>query len=303
MSSIVKTINLCKTYGKQRVVDSFSMDIKEGHIYGLIGPNGAGKTTIMKMVAGLVSQDGGKISLFGDEKNLEKSREHMSFMIEAPYLDTSMTAYENMQYISKLRNVNDNNRICEVLKFIGLENTGKKQVKNFSLGMKQRLGIGMALLPNPKVMILDEPINGLDPEGIVDVRNKLKYLCEKESITIVISSHILSELAELCTDFIIINKGKMIETFSADELKDKCRSYIAIKTNDMDKTIDILKSNLAVCTFEMTDTGEIHLYEKIDELEQVSKTLTDGGVIITKFAVEGESLEEYYMSKVEVENE
>ena len=111
MSSIVKTINLCKTYGKQRVVDSFSMDIKEGHIYGLIGPNGAGKTTIMKMVAGLVSQDGGKISLFGDEKNLEKSREHMSFMIEAPYLDTSMTAYENMQYISKLRNVNDNNRI------------------------------------------------------------------------------------------------------------------------------------------------------------------------------------------------
>ena len=211
MASVISLRGLTKVYGDKRVVDNFSLDVENGHIYGLIGPNGAGKTTIMKMIAGLIDPAEGEIELFGSGKDLDADRERASFMIEAPYLDKSFTARENMEYISRLRGVADSSKIDEILELVGLESTGKKLVKHFSLGMKQRLGIGMALLPDPEVMILDEPVNGLDPEGIVEVRNLLKRLKDERGITILISSHLLAELSELCTDFVIIDKGVLVE--------------------------------------------------------------------------------------------
>lgn len=303
MEDILQLERLTKVYGKRKaaVIDQFDLTIKKGHIYGLIGPNGAGKTTIMKMIAGLTAPTSGTITIFGNSQNLGESRSRMSFMLEAPYLDGSMTALENMRYIRYVRGVAKEERIKEVLEYVGLADTGKKPVKQFSLGMKQRLGIGMALLPGPEIMILDEPVNGLDPEGIVDVRNILRQLCFEEGITILISSHLLSELSELCTDFAIINHGKLAESFSDVELAEKCRSFLTIKTNDIDKTAAVLEQNLHVTEYKVVGKDELRLFTHLDKVETVSKTITDSGLILTKLVLEGENLEEYYLSKVSQE--
>ena len=307
MEHILQMEHLTKTYGKAAAktaaVEDFSLTIEKGHIYGLIGPNGAGKTTIMKMIAGLTAPTSGKMALFGDFQNLDESRNRMSFMLEAPYLDGSMTAWQNMQYIRYVRGVAKEERISEVLEFVGLADTGKKRVKHFSLGMRQRLGIGAALLPSPEIMILDEPVNGLDPEGIVDVRNMLKKLCEEEGITILISSHLLSELSELCTDFAIINRGQLVECFSAEELEEKCRSFLTIRTNDINRTAAVLEQKLQVTEYKVVENDEIRLFECLNEVEKVSKAITDSGLILTKLVTEGENLEEYYLSKVSPEEE
>lgn len=303
MEYILELKNLTKKYGKKTVVDSVNLSVEKGHIYGLIGPNGAGKTTIMKMIAGLAEESAGSIALFGSETNLDASRSRMSFMLEAPYLEPSMTARENMEYIRYVRGVADKKRIDEILEFVGLDNVGKKKVAKYSLGMKQRLGIGMALLPKPELMILDEPVNGLDPEGIVEVRNMLKKLANEDGITILISSHLLSELSELCTDYAIINEGNMLECLSAEELEAKCRTYVVIQTDDIHETAAIIEQKLETKNYQVVEHDEIHLFDYVNDVKKVSKMITDSGQIITKLVVEGESLESYYLSKVGGQNE
>lgn len=303
MEPILEVKNLTKVYKKVPVVDNVSFSLQKGHIYGLIGPNGAGKTTIMKMLAGLTEQSSGEINLFGSAKNLDKSVDRMSFMIEAPYLDGQMTARQNLEYMRYVRGVADKNRIDKVIDFVGLSDVGKKPVKNYSLGMRQRLGIGMALLSEPEIMVLDEPVNGLDPEGIIDVRKMLLKLCEEDGKTILISSHLLAELSELCTDFLLIRKGKIIEEFSAEELEAKCRNHLTLRTNRLDETAAFLENELGIKEYKAVHGEELHVFEKLNELEEISKAITDNGFIITKFVVEGENLEEYYMSKVGDKNE
>lgn len=300
MKYVLQTKNLTKMYGKNKVkvVDNFNLNMKKGHIYGLIGPNGAGKTTIMKMIAGIIMPDDGSIELFGNSNNLDKERSRMSFMLEMPYIDVSMNARQNMQYVRFIRGVADEKRIDEVLEFVGLKDIRDKKAKLFSLGMKQRLGIGMTLLPSPEIMVLDEPVNGLDPEGIVDVRNILKKLSEEQGITILISSHLLSELSELCTDYIIINKGVLVENMSAEELEKKCRTYISVKTNDIERTAAILEQTAGITKYKVIENNEIHIYERLKDIEFISKTITDNNLIITKLNTEGENLEQYYLSKV-----
>ena len=303
MASVISLENVTKIYKskkkKSTVVDRVSFDIEEGHIYGLIGPNGAGKTTIMKMIGGLAMQDEGSISLFGktEEKELDKVRDRISFMIEAPIIEGGMTARQNMEFIRYMRGVASDERIDEVLEFVGLADTGDKLAKRFSLGMKQRLGIGMALLPNPDVLVLDEPVNGLDPEGIAYVRHILKKLCVEDKKTILISSHLLTELYELCTDFIIINEGKLVEKLSKEEMIEHARSYVSLTTNKNSETVAYIENKLNIKDFKVRDNGEIRLYEGIDDIEKLSKSITDAGFIITRLCEEGESLEEYYLEK------
>lgn len=301
MAAVIETDNLTKIYKKVKAVDSFCLRIEKGHIYGLIGPNGAGKTTIMKMLAGITLPDDGEIRLFGDGDRLSEKRHRMSFMIEAPYLDGNMTAWNNMNYIGLLRGVGDEKRVNEVLELVGLADTGRKLVKNFSLGMKQRLGIGMALLSEPEILVLDEPVNGLDPEGIVEVRNMLLRLNKERNITILISSHILSELSELCTDFALISHGKLIESFASGELMEKCGRHLVISTNALQETAAMLKEKLSIKRYHFTGQ-ELHLYDHMEDVEQVSRMITEHGFIITKLVYEGGNLEEYYMSKVGGEN-
>lgn len=304
MSQTILTIrNMSKTYGKAKVVDNFSLEVKKGHICGLIGPNGAGKTTIMKMMAGLTLPDNGEMSLWGDSTNLDKNRKRMSFMIESPIIDPEMTARQNLTYLRYVRGVADKNKIDEVLEFTGLSDTGKKRAKHFSLGMKQRLGIAMSLLTDPEIMVLDEPVNGLDPEGIVEVRHMLQKLSDERNVTIIISSHLLSELSELCTDYTIINHGKLIVSLSAEELSEQCKSYICVRTDNMEKTTAVLEEKLSLKDYKVFHDQELHIFEKLDKVALISKTITDNGIVITKLCEEHASLEEFYLSKVGDDNE
>ena len=297
MEYVMELEGLSKSYGEKKVVDSFSFKMEKGHVYGLIGPNGAGKTTVMKMMAGLTGADCGSMKFFGSE-NLDKMRERMSFIIEEPYMDLSMTARQNMEYVRRLRGIPDRARIDELLAFVGLGDTGKKPAKKFSLGMRQRLGLAMAMLPGPEVMVLDEPINGLDPEGIIDVRNMLKKLVNDSGVSILISSHILKELAELCTDYAIIREGKLIEELSHEELLQRTHTRLALQTDDVARTATVVEEKLNIHDYKITHENELLIYEGLDDLKRISKTVTDQGLIITRFNLEGESLEEYYIGKV-----
>lgn len=305
MSEIIIDVNaLEKQYMKQKAVNNVSFQIKKGMICGLIGPNGAGKTTIMKMLGGLAIPTGGSISVFGEttEHGLAKSRTRMSFMIETPYAKEKMTARENLEIQRIQKGVPDKKRIDEVLEIVNLTDTGKKPVKNFSLGMRQRLGIANALLTKPEIMVLDEPINGLDPEGIVEIRELLLRLNRDEHITIIISSHILSELSLLCTDYIFINHGEIIQTVSAAELKKICKEYYRIDTDNNSLAAAVLENKLGLTQFDVDRDGTIKLYEGLDDIRNVSKALFENGVVPTTLVMNEANLEQYYMNMVGEEN-
>ncbi len=297
-NSVITMTNITKRFKKAEVVKNFSLDVKKGSITGLIGPNGAGKTTIMKILAGLMFQTSGELSFYGSRDDLDLNRRRMSFMIEAPIVDYNMTAYENLNYVRYVRGYPDKKRIDEVLDIVDLKDTGRKKALKFSLGMRQRLGIAMALLTKPEVLVLDEPVNGLDPEGIVEVRHILQKLSEDQGVTILISSHLLSELSELCTDFSIINKGQLVENLSLEELHDRCRSHIVLRTNNTEKTAAVLEDKLSIGSYKVLQSGDIEIYEQLDAVERISKAVTDSGCIITKLYESGQSLEDYYLEKV-----
>ena len=302
MDYVMELEGLTKSFKKKKAVDNFSLKMEKGHIYGLIGPNGAGKTTIMKMMAGLTAPDSGEMRFFGSE-DVENKRNRMSFIIEEPYMEHNMTARDNMKYLMYLRGVADESRIDELLEFVGLADTGRKPAGKFSLGMRQRLGLAMSLISKPEIMVLDEPINGLDPEGILDIRNMLADLVRKENMTILISSHILKELSTLCTDYAIVREGCLVEELSAEELEAKTRSYYVLRTNDISRTTAVLEEKLGIREYKVTYENEIMIYERLGEIELISKTVTDNGLVITRLNPEGESLEEYYIGKVGGENE
>ena len=302
MSEIIVDVNgLTKQYGKTKALDDVSFQIKKGSIVGLIGPNGAGKTTIMKIMGGLVFPTKGSLSMYGasDDKGLNHARSRMSFMIETPYEKEKMTARENLEKQRLQKGIPDKRRIDEVLEIVNLQDTEKKIVKNFSLGMRQRLGLANALLGKPEFMVLDEPINGLDPEGIVEIRELFKRLNKEEGITIVISSHILSELSLLCSDYIFINHGQIKGVFSAEELKDACSEYYHIDTDNNEKASSILTNVCGIQKLEALEDGSLRIYDGLDDLRSISKALYEGGVIPTGLSMNEVSLEEYYMKMVQ----
>lgn len=305
MNEVVIDIkNLEKQYMKQKAVKNVSFQIKEGMICGLIGPNGAGKTTIMKMLGGLVLPTAGSMSIYREntEKGLARARSRMSFMIEAPYVKENMSARENLEKQRLQKGIPDKRRVDEVLAIVGLSDTGKKKVKNFSLGMRQRLGIANALLTKPEIMVLDEPINGLDPEGIVEIRKLLLKLNQEEHVTIIISSHILSELSLLCTDYLFIRHGELIESHSAQELKKICKEYYHIHTDQDAMALAVLQERLNVKDYDVEEDGSIRLYEHLDDIKGVSQTLYEGGVVPLTLSMEEANLEQYYMDMVGEKN-
>ena len=226
MSNMVLEIrDLSKQYKSQQALSHVNLSLRQGKIYGLIGKNGAGKTTLMRMVAGLGFPTQGRILLFGTEKRseLETAGKHIGSLIESPGLVAGMSASENMHLQCLMKGVQNYDIENELLELVGLKDTGKKKVKNFSLGMRQRLGIATTLIGDPDLLMLDEPINGLDPAGVIEIRNLIKKLSANENKTILISSHNLSELYQVATDFIIIHEGEIRETLSHEELDEHCK--------------------------------------------------------------------------------
>lgn len=221
MSVILRTNHLTKRYGHRPVVNGISMTVHEGDIYGIIGKNGAGKTTLIRMVTGLAAPSDGNLLLFGSP-DLQIGREHIGTVIESPALYPGMTARENLVTQCKLQGVADLSQVDSILTLVGLDDTGKKKTKDFSLGMRQRLAIALSLVGSPKLLILDEPINGLDPEGIKEVRDLILKLNRDRKITVMISSHILGELSKLATRYGIIHHGSLIEEFTEEQLWERC---------------------------------------------------------------------------------
>lgn len=301
MSEIILDVqHLTKQYLKHTVVRDVSFQVQQGTICGLIGPNGAGKTTIMKALGGLIAPTSGSISLFGEktEAGLAHSRSRMCFLIETPYAKQEMTARENLKKLCMQKGIPAEDQIDRVLNLVGLADTGKKQVRNFSLGMRQRLGIAGALLSNPEVMVLDEPVNGLDPEGIVEIRNLLLKLNREEHITILISSHLLTELSLLCTDYVIIRSGEVIRRITADELKRECHEYFRISAADNTMLPAVLQNQLGITDFTTEKDGSVRLYERTGEIERISRTLYENGIIPVEMHMHDANLEQYYMNLV-----
>lgn len=294
---ILQIENLTKTYGKNNSVSHINMTINKGDIYGFIGRNGAGKTTTIKMITGMVSPTSGKIKLF-ESDNLSRERQKIGTVIEAPAFIPHLSAKDNLYAQCLLTGNKDKGIIDETLELVGLSNTGKKKAKNFSLGMKQRLGIAIALISKPEFLILDEPTNGLDPAGIKEMREFLLKLNKEKNLTILISSHILGELSRLASRYGIIDNGKIIEEFSSKELNDRCTSSLHIRVNDVQKACDVLRSQLKTENFKVLDKNNIELLDFIDESGKVNSTLAKNDIIVESISRNTTDLESYFLKVI-----
>ena len=292
--TIMRINNLTKSYGAKTVLDNVSFEIGKGKIYGFIGENGAGKTTAIRAITGLSPINQGSIELFGksDKNGLVEARRKIGCLVEKPILELNKTARANLISAQLLYGNNDSAKIDKVLQRVGLGDVKNKKVGDFSLGMKQRLGIAMALINNPEMLILDEPVNGLDPMGMVDVRELLISLCRDDGITIVISSHILAELYQLATDYIIISHGRIISTFSKNALDDLCTTHIVMNTECNDTALEILAAN--GMSGVDNDEGTIMIFDNVDTRD-VAKLMHDHNLLVTHLAKHERTLEEYYI--------
>lgn len=300
-SFILQTNQLTKIYRQQRVVDQINLRIKEGEIYGFIGLNGAGKSTFMRMIAGLTEPSSGQYTLFGqaNPREVHRSRHRIGTLIEEPALFPHMTARQNLETIRLQRGIPGKDCIERTLHQVNLANTKNKKVKDFSLGMRQRLGIAMALLSDPEFLILDEPINGLDPMGVVEIRELLQQLNENHGVTILISSHILSEVHQLATYYGVIHDGKLIEQLSAKQLEEKCGSYLLLKVSEPEKATVILERALKTTVFEVLPDRSIKLYSHVDQPIYISKLLTKHDIHIEQLSPHHDTLEDYFKRLVQ----
>jgi len=299
----LKEIN--KIYQGRNVLNNINIKLQKGETYGFIGKNGAGKTTTMRIIVGLSLQTNGEIYLEGVKEShlLSEKRKKIGCMIENPALYMGMSAIENLEAIRILYGILDKKRSSQILRMVGLENTGSKAAKNFSLGMRQRLGIGMALMNNPQLLILDEPINGLDPDGIVEVRELIKGINKKHGTTILISSHILSEMYQTVDNYILIDKGRIVEEISHQELNKNCQKYILIKSDNVSTLIDTIRGKLNTENFRVMENNSIRMYDYTDDLLKVLSVLGSVGIDSKDISVMEDSLEEYFFKRTSCREE
>lgn len=292
---IIETSNLTKKFSNKVVVDKVSMHIRKGDIYGFIGKNGAGKTTTMKMILGLLNPSEGEIKINGSTA-LDKERTKIGSLIENAGLYKNCTAYENLKRFSILYGGKDED-IKEILDLVGLGNTGKKKAGQFSLGMKQRLGLAIALLGDPDILVLDEPINGLDPQGIKEIRDIITKLNEEKGVTFLISSHILDELAKITTRYGIINGGQLVEEIDAKELIERSKKNLKITVNDVTKSLELLKNNNFLNEHEVKDNSII-LYGDFKDSSLINKLLVENGISVSELTSNEDAFEEYFIERI-----
>ena len=292
---LLQTRNLTKQYGRHRAVDDVNMHIKKGAIYGFIGRNGAGKTTCLKMISGLSTPSYGEIEMFGYKgKDLQKVRSRVGCLIEAPGLYGNMSAYDNLNIKCKLTGIKKKGYIEELLKTVGLDTVGEKKTKHYSLGMKQRLGIALALVGEPDLLILDEPINGLDPQGIVEVRETIQKLAKERGMTICISSHILEELSKIATDYGIIHNGCLVQELTREELMKKCSERIELTLDNPKQAIPVL-DDMGFSSYQVIDKEYIHIFERLGESASLNMELAKAGIPVKGISITSEELENYFL--------
>ena len=296
MDYILSTNSITKQYGKHKAVDNVSLHIRQGEIYGLIGRNGAGKTTLLKMISGLAAPTGGDFSLFGCEgKERSRVMHRIGTLIENPGLYPELTAAENLKLKSIAMGVRNKDQINELLEIVGLSDTGKKCVRKFSLGMKQRLGIALALVGEPDFVVLDEPINGLDPQGIAEIRETIERLNKERGITFIISSHILEELSKIATSYGIIHNGALIKELTREELLNECSERIELKTDDNKKACTVLEG-MGITEYKVVDKDTIQIFERLTDSGEIVLELAKNDIRTLYISVRNEALEDYYLN-------
>jgi ABC-2 type transport system ATP-binding protein len=298
MTYVVKTHQLTKTFKGQEVVSGVSMNIRKGEIYGLLGPNGAGKTTIMKMLTNLVKPTSGEVILFG-EKITDDSYSmlgRMGTVIEYPIFYSKLSAKENLDLHCEYMGYPNKKAIDEVLELVKLSNIDNKAVKHFSLGMKQRLGIARAMITKPELLILDEPINGLDPMGIKELRELFQMLSKQYGITLLISSHLLSEIEQVADAIGVVNRGRLIQEVSMEQVRAQNTEYMELTTNDCKQAAYVLSNDLGISNLRVIDERVIRVYGATIPQSEITKTLILRNIEIESITKKNSSLEEYFLT-------
>ena len=295
---IIETKDITKKYGKYQVLNKLNIHVKENSIYGLIGKNGAGKTTLIRIICGLQDPTNGTYfinKIDNKAKDISLVRKKIGAIIERPSIYEEMNAKDNIICQMKLVGLTNYQDVSKFLDVVGLSNVGNKKVRYYSLGMKQRLGIALALVNNPNILILDEPINGLDPEGIIEIRELILKLNKEKHITILISSHYLDELSKVATHYGFIDKGRIIEEISSEELNKKLTSFIELKVNNLKSFTNYFKNNNI--PYEIKDNNIINIYKDYN-IQKFITELTNNNLEIESITKKNESLEEYYINLI-----
>lgn len=297
---IIETNNLSKHYGEESAVDKVNIHVECGKIYGLLGRNGAGKTTIMRMIMNLVRPTSGEIKIFKEDhhKNQKQTYQRIGSIIETPGFYENLTGKENLSILAKLRGIHRRDAIEYALSTVGLDNDQKKIFRDYSLGMKQRLGIAAAIMHEPEVLILDEPINGLDPIGIHEIRNYLTALCKEKGVTILISSHILSEIEQLADTIGVMHDGKLIEEVSISDLHKRNRRYVEFEISDEKKATLLLEEQLSLYDYSVNSNGNLRIYSHFNQRSAINKLFVDNGLDVFKININEENLEDYFSNLI-----
>lgn len=304
MDYILKINNLTKIYNNNKVIDNVNMRIKKGEIYGFLGPNGAGKSTIMKIILNLVKPTEGEVLVFDKDSNKDNFDilKRIGSLIESPYFYDKLTARENLNLHCEYMGYHNKERIKEVLDFVGLHNIEKKRVCDFSLGMKQRLAIARAIITQPEFLILDEPINGLDPEGIKEMRLIIRELNEKYGTTILISSHILSEI-ELIADTIgVIKNGRILEEISMKDMQKYNSNYIELEVNNLEKTGYLIEEEFGIKNYKIISENKIRIYDLTVSKNEISKLMINNNIELESISKKESTLEEYFLKLIQEAN-
>lgn len=298
MEFVLKTNALSKNYKGFKALNGLSMNVPKGSIYGFVGKNGAGKTTLIRLICGLQEPTSGDYILYGrknTDKEIVKSRRQMGAVVETPSIYLDMTAEDNLKQQYRILGLPSYDGLTDILKLVGLGNTGKKQAKNFSLGMRQRLGIAIALVGDPDFLVLDEPINGLDPQGIIEMRELILKLNREHQITVLISSHILDELSRLATHYGFIDSGRMVKEISAKELDEACRKCVRIEVTNVKslaRVLDGMKTEYNIISERVAD-----VFAKVN-VSKLTMALSKEACEVVSMQERDESLESYYVSLV-----
>ncbi|MBU3215216.1 ABC transporter ATP-binding protein [Clostridium estertheticum] len=297
MEYVIRTHNLTKKYKGVSVVDNLNINIEKGEIYGFLGQNGAGKTTTLRMLMGLIRISEGEVELFGQNNYSKKIYKKIGSLIEYPGFYPNLTAEENLEIHRRMAGIENIEYIKEALEIVGLnyDEIKNKKVKNYSLGMKQRLGISRAILHKPELLILDEPTNGLDPLGIRDIREILLELKNKKGITIIISSHILSEIEHIATKIGVIHRGKLLEEIDYRELQRRNRKYLRVKVSDDKKACFLLGNKLNIKDFDVLEKNVLRIYENLDKGSQIAKLFINNDLELHEMQLSVDNLEDYFV--------
>jgi ABC-2 type transport system ATP-binding protein len=299
-STILKTVGLTKRYGGQLALNNVDMSVKRGDIYGLVGQNGAGKTTLIRLVCGLTLPSAGAVELMGETSaaGLCRARSHVGSVVEAPRFYPNLSAVQNLEYYRLQRGIPDGRCVREALEAVGLADTGAKRFRDFSLGMKQRLGLALAVMARPELVILDEPANGLDPMGIIMVRDVIRRLAS-EGMSFLVSSHILSELSQIATCYGFIHRGALLLQLSEREVAETCRRALQLTVGDTAAAAALLETRLGIRDYKIVSANVMRLYTHLSESASIVQTLVGAGIAVSGLVEVGDSLEDFYTALIE----